>query len=92
MVGEKGDGMRSSLEVVAPMVKGVDNSKQLSIVNIVVAFGRGEGLGEVSARVKIPIVISLHKHPSTSKKRCVHHDDKRSLGVREVQEWCSLEV
>ena len=76
--------MRGSLEVVAPMVKGMDNGKQFSIVNIVVAFGRGEGLGEVSARVKIPIIISLHKHPSTSKKRCVHHDDKWSLGVREV--------
>ena len=84
MIGEKGDGMRGSLEVVAPMVKGVDNGEQLPIVNIVVAFSRGEGLGEVSARVKIPIIISLHKHPSTSKKRCVHHDNKWSLGVGEV--------
>ena len=40
MVSEKGDGMRGSLEVVAPMIKGVDNGKQLSIVNIIVAFGR----------------------------------------------------
>ena len=92
MVGEKGDGMRGSLEVVAPMVKGVDNGEQLSIVNIVVAFGKGEGLGEISARVKIPIIISLHKHSSTSKKRCVRHDDKQSLGIGEVQDWCILEV
>ena len=92
MVGEKGDRMRGSLEIVAPMVKGVDNGKQLSIVNIVVVFGRGESLEEISARVKIPIIILLHKHSSTGKKRCVRHDDKWSLGIREVQDWCVLEV
>ena len=40
MVGEKGDGMRGSLEVVVPMIKGVDNGKQFSIINIIVAFSR----------------------------------------------------
>ena len=76
--------MGGSLEVVAPMVKGVDNGKQLLIVDIVVAFGRGEGLGEISARMKIPITIPLHKYSSTSKKRRIGHDDKGLLGVREV--------
>ena len=84
MVGEKGDGMGGSLEVVAPMVKGVDNGEQLSIVNIIVAFSRGEGLGEISTRVKIPIIILLHKHSSTSKKRHVCHDNKWLLDIGEV--------
>ena len=84
--------MGGSLEVVAPMVKGVDNGKQLSIINIIVAFSRGEGLGEISARMKIPITIPLHKHSSTSKKRRVCHDDKWLLDIGEVQNWSILEV
>ena len=84
MIGEKGDGIGGSLEVVVPMVKGMDNSEQLSIINIVVAFGRGEGLREISTRMKIPITIPLHKHSPASKKRRVCHDDKELLGVREV--------
>ena len=84
MIGEKGDRMGGSLEVVAPMVKGVDNGEQLPIINIIVAFGWGEGLGEISARMKIPITIPLHKHASTSKKRRICHDNKGLLGVREV--------
>ena len=84
MVGEKGDRVGSSLEIVAPLVKGVDNGEQLSIVNVIVAFGRGEGLGEISARVKISVTIPLHKHPPTSKKRCIRHDDKWLLDIREV--------
>ena len=39
MISEEGDGMGGSLEIVAPMVKGVDNGEQLAIVNIIVAFG-----------------------------------------------------
>ena len=78
------DGMGGSLKVVAPMAKGVDNGEQLSIVNVVVAFSRREGLGEISARVKISITVSLYKHSSTGKKRCVCHDNKQLLGVGEV--------
>ena len=92
MVSEKGDRMGGPLEVVVPMVKGMDNGEQLAIIDIVVSFGRGEGLGEISARVKIPITIPLHKHSSTSKKGCIHHDDKWSLDVGEVQDWSGLEV
>ena len=76
--------MGSSLEVMTPMVKGVDNGEQFTIVNIIIAFGRGEGLREISAGMKIPIAIPLHEYPSTSEKRCVSHDDERLLDIREM--------
>ena len=44
VVGEQGDGVLGTLEVVAPVVQGVDNSEQLTIINIIVAFCGREGL------------------------------------------------
>ena len=76
--------MGSSLEVMTPMVKGVDNGEQFVIINIVIAFGRGEGLREISTGVKIPITIPLHEHPSTSEERCIGHDDEWLLDVGEM--------
>ena len=44
MIGEDGDGMRSPLQVLFPLNKGEDNGEELSIIYVVVALGRGEGL------------------------------------------------
>ena len=76
--------MGSSLEVMTPMVKGVDNGEHFVIINIVIAFGRGEGLREISAGMKIPITIPLHEYSSTSEERCVGHDDEWLLDVGEM--------
>ena len=60
MVGEDGDGVRSALQVLLPFYKSEDNGKELSIIYVVVALGRGEGFGKVSAGVKVSCVIRLH--------------------------------
>ena len=57
MVGEDGDGVRSSLQVLFPFYKSEDYGEELLIIYIVVALGRGEGLGKVSAGVKVPCLI-----------------------------------
>ena len=44
VIGEDGDGVRSPLQVLFPFHKSEDNGEELSIVNVVVTFGRGEGL------------------------------------------------
>ena len=53
MVGEDGDGVRSSLQVLLPFDEGKDDSEELSIIYVVVTFCGGEGFGEVSAGVKV---------------------------------------
>ena len=57
MVGEDGDGVRNSLQVLLPFYKSEDNGKELPIVYVVVVLGWGEGLGKVSAGVKVSCVI-----------------------------------
>ena len=84
MVGEEGDGVVGSLEVVAPVVEGVNSSKQLPIIDIVVMFSRGEGLGKIGTRMKVTVIISLHEDPSTSKEGRVRHDNKWASNIGEM--------
>ena len=44
VVGEDGDRVRSSLQVLLPFHKSEDNGEELTIIYVVVALGRGEGL------------------------------------------------
>src|SRR5216684_9148222 len=43
MVSKNGEGVPSQTQIVSPMGKGFHHGKQLSFVNIIVAFGRSEG-------------------------------------------------
>ena len=57
MIGEDRDGVRSSLQVLFPLNKGEDNSKKCVIIDVIVSFGRREGLRKVSAGVKVSCLI-----------------------------------
>ena len=57
MVGEDRDGVRSSLQVLLPFHKHEDDGKKLSIIYVLVVFRCGEGLGKVSAGVKVPCFV-----------------------------------
>ena len=57
MIGEDRDGVRGSLEILFPLNKGEDNGEELSIIYVIVAFGGGKGLGEVSAGVEVACLI-----------------------------------
>ena len=46
VVGEDRDGVRSSLQVLLPFDESEDDGEELSIIYVVVAFCRGEGLGK----------------------------------------------
>ena len=39
VIGEDSEWVRSTFEIVAPFLKGVDYCKKFTIINIVVAFG-----------------------------------------------------
>ena len=79
MVGEQGDRMVCALEIVAPVVQGMDDSKELLIINVIASFSRGECLGQIHTGVKITIIILLHKNSPTSQEGGVSHDDKGRL-------------
>ena len=57
VIGEDRGGVRSSLQVLFPLNKGEDNSKELVVIDVVVTFSRREGLGKVSAGVKVSCLI-----------------------------------
>ena len=57
VIGEDRDGVRSSLQVLLPLDKGKDNSKEFAIIDVIVSFGRREGLGKVSAGVKVSCFV-----------------------------------
>ena len=66
MIGEDRDGVRSSLQVLFPLNKGEDNGEELSVIYVIIAFGRGKGLGEVGAGVEVSCLIRLHQDSTRS--------------------------
>ena len=59
VVGEDLHGERGAVEIVTPRFQGANNSEQFPVVNIVVAFGGGEGLRKVRTGVPIAVGVSL---------------------------------
>ena len=66
MISEDGDGVRSPLQVLFPFSKSEDNHKEFPIIDVIVTLGQGEGLGKVSAGVKVSCCIRLHQDSSSS--------------------------
>ena len=81
MIGDDGDGKRSSLEVVFPLGESKDDCKQFTVVNIIILFGEGERFGEVGTGMKVTIDILLHKNSSCCKERGIGHKREGSRGV-----------
>lgn len=92
MIGEQGDGVTGALEVVTPVVQGVDNSKQFAIINVVVTFHGREGLGQVCAGMEISIIILLHEDTTASKEGHISHNNERAAHVGEVKYWGILKT
>ena len=55
-----------SLEIHSPMSKCFDNCEEFLIVDLIVAFGRGELPRQVSYQPKLSFVVSLAKAYSDS--------------------------
>ena len=47
------------MKVVSPGFEGMDNSKELMVINVVVLFCRGEGLGQIEAGMPFSIGVCL---------------------------------
>ena len=60
VVGEDRNGMGSPLQILFPFCKDEDDSKEFLIIDVIISFSNGEGLGKVSAGMKISSNIRLH--------------------------------
>ena len=59
MVGDYGDGVRRSLNILVPFCESKDDRKQFSVIDVVVSFGREEGAREVGTGMEVAICITL---------------------------------
>ena len=84
MVGENGDGVRGSLQVLLPLNEGKDDGEELSIIYVVITFCRGEGLGEVSAGVKVSCFVRLHQDCARGKERGIGHEGEGASDIRDA--------
>ena len=60
VISEESYQITGALEIVMPMIQGMNNSKELPIIDIVVPFCRGECLREVHTGVKVSVIVFLH--------------------------------
>ena len=74
MISDNSDWMGGASKVLLPLVQSQDDSKEFSVIDIIVSFGWCEGFGEVSTGVMVSIVICLHKYSSGSKEGGVCHN------------------
>ena len=75
-----------AMKIVAPGFQGTDNSKEFSVVDIVVPLSRGEGLREVGAWVPIAIGVSLEEDGARRMLRGIRGDRKGGREVGEVED------
>ena len=79
------DRVRSSLQVLLPFDESEDDSEELSIIYVVVAFCGGEGFGEVSAGVKVSCFIRLHQDRTGGEEGGVGHEGEGASDVWDAQ-------
>ena len=77
----------SSGEVVLPFLQSLNNSKEFSIIDVVVLFHQGEGGGMISAGVEIPIRVFLHQHSPRGSEGSVCHDEEGFGSIRHLDYW-----
>ena len=61
-------------EIVAPLLQGLDDSEEFSVVNVIVSFSGGEGGRMISTRMKVSVGILLHEYSSGGSERGIGHD------------------
>jgi hypothetical protein len=59
MICKHDDRVRVPFKIKAPFSECADNSEQFSVKDLIITFGRIQGLGEVTTGVILTIVIGL---------------------------------
>ena len=84
MIGEDRDGVRSPLQVLLPLSKSKDNSKEFPIIDVVVFLSQREGFGKISTGVKVSCRIGLHQNGTSGQEGGVGHEGKGARDVRDT--------
>ena len=50
VIGEDFKGLREAFEVVSPGFKGTDDGEEFLVIDLVILFGWGQGVGEIGDR------------------------------------------
>ena len=82
---------RGPVEVVSPRLQGTDDSKDFSIVDVIVSFCQGERLGDVGAGVPFTIQVSLEEDGAKGILAGIGGNGKGCSKVREAKDWFGQE-
>ena len=83
MVGDNRDWVGSAGKILAPIHQRMYDREELSVVDVVVSFGGGEGLREIGTGVEIAVGVFLHEHSARGGERGVGHDEEGFVVVGE---------
>ena len=75
-------------EIVAPLLQGLDDSEEFSVVNVIVSFGGGEGGRMISAGMKVSVGVLLHEYSSRGSEGGVGHDKERFGHIWHLDHRC----
>ena len=62
VVGDNGDRVRCSLDILMPFHEGEDDHEEFSIIDVIVALSRKKGMRKVGTGVEVTIGISLEQN------------------------------
>ena len=74
MVGDNGNRVGHSLNVLAPFGESEDDREQFAVIDVIVSFGGEEGLREISAGVEVTVGISLEQDGSCCEQGGIGRD------------------
>ena len=87
MISDDGDRVRGALEIMLPFRKGEDDTKEFSVINVIVALSEEEGFRKVGAGMEVTIGVFLHKDCSSSEERCVSHEKEGFRDIGDGENW-----
>ena len=80
-----------SHEVVTLFLQGLDDNKELPVIDVIISFSRGEGGRMIGTGMEIPIGVLLHEYSPRSSKGGIGHDKEWFGGVGHPDYWCGQE-
>ena len=86
VVGKDLYGKGGTMEIVAPRFQGANDGEEFTVIDIIVSFGGGEGLGEIGTRVPVTVGISLEEDGTRRVFRSVRGNSKGSGEVGKVKD------
>ena len=72
---------------MSPLFQGLDDCKELPIVDVIILLRRREGGGMISTGMEVSVGVLLHEYPSRGSKGGISHDEEGLGGVQHFDYW-----